>query len=148
MTRKQRRGIVILSALLIAGVSTALVLSALSHKIVFFYTPSELQASKLKQDSRIRLGGLVEKGTVQQGMDAAVRFTVTDGKAVLPVVFAGILPDLFREGQGVVAEGRLENGVFQADNVLAKHDENYMPAEVADALKKQGHWQPDGARKQ
>ena len=95
--------------------------------------------------TRIRLGGLVKPGSISRDNNLMVRFEVTDGSKAIPVTYQGILPDLFREGQGIVAEGSLDNsGVFRADNVLAKHDETYMPKEVADALKKQGHWKTDG----
>ena len=98
--------------------------------------------------TRIRLGGLVAPGSVSRGDPLSVRFEVTDGNQAIPVTYQGILPDLFREGQGVVAEGTLDNsGVFKADNVLAKHDETYMPKEVADALKKQGHWKDEYEKK-
>ncbi|HEU5178281.1 MAG TPA: cytochrome c maturation protein CcmE, partial [Burkholderiales bacterium] len=97
---------------------------------------------------RIRIGGLVKEGSVQRGESLAVRFEVTDGRSTIPVAYQGLLPDLFREGQGVVAEGALDpTGTLKADSVLAKHDETYMPKEVADALKKQGHWKNDAGSK-
>jgi cytochrome c-type biogenesis protein CcmE len=103
---------------------------------------------KIVAGQRIRLGGLVKPGTLTRGEELNVRFEVTDGKSVIPVAYKGILPDLFREGQGVVTEGSLDQaGLFRADNVLAKHDETYMPKEVADALKKQGHWKDDYEKK-
>ena len=112
--------------------------------IVFFYGPSEIAAKGVQPGTRLRIGGLVKEGSVQRGADQSVRFEVTDTIKAVPVRYRGLLPDLFREGQGVVAEGVLEtDGGFRADSVLAKHDENYMPREVADALKKQGVWQPD-----
>lgn len=142
MTRKQRRGILIVSGLAVCGVAVALVLAALRSEIMFFHSPAEVQAQKITPGTRFRLGGLVVEGSIERQNDGGVHFVVTDGTAKVPVVYAGILPDLFREGQGVVTEGRLTaNGSFAADSVLAKHDENYMPSEVADALKKQGHWQ-------
>jgi cytochrome c-type biogenesis protein CcmE len=146
MTRRQRRLILIGIALGILGVAAALVLSALRDTIVFFHSPTEIAEKSILPGTRIRIGGLVKEGSVQRdGLEA--RFEVTDGARSLPVVFRGVLPDLFREGQGVVAEGALESSqLFRADNVLAKHDENYMPREVVDALKKQGVWK-HGERK-
>lgn len=142
MTRKKRRFLLILAGIATMGVASMLVLTAMSSKIVFFHSPAEAREKAIKPGTRFRLGGLVAKGSVERQADARVQFVVTDGTANLSVVYAGILPDLFREGQGVVAEGQLgQDGVFRADSVLAKHDENYMPREVADALKKQGHWQ-------
>ena len=117
-------------------------LYALSDRITLFNTPSELAAQSVPDGARIRLGGLVVEGSVEKATDGAVRFSVTDGSAVVPVAYTGFLPDLFAEGQGVVAEGVLiDGGVFEADTVLAKHDEQYMPREVVDALKEQGVWQ-------
>lgn len=119
-----------------------MVLSALDTKITFFYSPSDIVENSVAPGERFRLGGLVEKGSVIRTEGTTIRFAVTDTARSVAVTYAGILPDLFREGQGVVTEGRLdENGVFKADIVLARHDENYMPKEVADALKRQGHWQ-------
>jgi cytochrome c-type biogenesis protein CcmE len=140
MTRRQRRLILIGLALGILGLAAALVLSALRDTIVFFHSPSEIAEKSIQPGTRIRIGGLVKDGSFQrEGLEA--RFEVTDGARSLPVVFRGVLPDLFREGQGVVAEGALESPqLFRADTVLAKHDENYMPREVVDALKKQGVW--------
>jgi cytochrome c-type biogenesis protein CcmE len=119
------------------------VLVAFNDNLVFFYSPSELRAKAVAPDRRVRIGGLVEDHSVLHGPDTRqVSFRVTDGTTDVGVVYDGILPDLFREGQGVVAEGRLRpDGVFAAMTVLAKHDENYMPREVVDALKKSGHWQ-------
>jgi cytochrome c-type biogenesis protein CcmE len=146
MTRRRRRLILIGLALGILGVAAALVLSALRDTIVFFHSPTEIAEKSIQPGTRIRIGGLVKEGSVRRdGLEA--RFEVTDGARSLPVVFSGVLPDLFREGQGVVAEGALESSqLFRADNVLAKHDENYMPREVVDALKKQGTWK-HGERK-
>jgi cytochrome c-type biogenesis protein CcmE len=111
---------------------------------VFFSTPAMVAEKHIQAGKRFRLGGLVEKGSLVRGDNLAVSFKVSDGDATLPVTYKGILPDLFREGQGVVAEGALDSsGVFKADTVLAKHDETYMPKDVADALKKQGHWKDD-----
>lgn len=139
-TRKKRRLYMLMAGMLLLGTATALVLTAFQDNLVFFYSPTDVQAKKVGEDRRFRLGGLVKEGSVSKD-GAAVLFTVTDMNADLPVRYAGILPDLFREGQGVVAEGRLDaSGVFVAREVLAKHDENYMPPEVADALKKSGQW--------
>jgi cytochrome c-type biogenesis protein CcmE len=145
MTRKQRRLTLIGAALAVLGVAAGLVLTALNDQIVFFNSPTDIATKGTKPGERIRLGGLVETGTVERGEKLVVRFKVTDGNKSIPVAYTGILPDLFREGQGVVTEGTIDAaGVFRADSVLAKHDENYMPREVADALKKQGHWQGEG----
>jgi cytochrome c-type biogenesis protein CcmE len=130
--------------LVLVGSAAALVFGALRQNIVYFYGPSELPAAELSQGARFRLGGLVEEGSIVRQRDGTVRFSVTDGKASVPVQFAGVLPDLFREGQGVVTEGHLENGVFVAGSVLAKHDERYMPREVVEALKRAGTWRGEG----
>ena len=144
MTRKQRRLTMIGGALLVLGIAVGLVLNALRDSIVFFSTPVMVAEKHIPAGKRFRLGGLVEPGSLVRGDHLAVSFKVSDGSATLPVAYQGILPDLFREGQGVVAEGSLDQaGVFKADTVLAKHDETYMPKEVADALKKQGHWKDD-----
>jgi cytochrome c-type biogenesis protein CcmE len=141
MTRKQRRGVLIGTCLVVLGVAVGLVLYAMRDSIVFFYSPSEVADLQLAPGQRFRLGGLVEPGSVVRGEGTAVRFVVTDRAKTLPVTYTGVLPDLFREGQGVVAEGVLEpDGVFHADNVLAKHDEKYMPPEVAKKLKAEGFW--------
>ncbi|MBB4305053.1 cytochrome c-type biogenesis protein CcmE [Rhodobium orientis] len=129
----------------IAGVVVAcavgLILYALTDQIVFFQSPTDIAEHPVPPQQRIRLGGLVKEGTVVRGQGTTVTFTVTDTANDVPVTFTGILPDLFREGQGVVVEGMLAaGGTFAADTVLAKHDENYMPKEVADSLKKQGVW--------
>jgi len=143
MTRKQRRLVLIGSGLVVLAIAAALVLTALRDSIVFFNSPTDIVEKKVQAGSRIRLGGLVQPGSLQR-KDVDAVFDVTDGKNVIRVNYRGILPDLFREGQGVVAEGQLlDGGSFRADSVLAKHDENYMPKEVADALKKQGHWKDD-----
>ena len=146
MSRRQRRLVLIGLCLAVLALAAALALSALRDTIVFFHSPTEVAAKKIEPGTRIRIGGLVKEGTLERdGLEA--RFEVTDGGASLPVVYSGVLPDLFREGQGVVAEGALQaGGTFRADNVLAKHDENYMPREVVDALKKQGVWQ-EGKKK-
>ena len=149
MTRKQRRLVLIGSGLGVLGLAAGLVLFALRDSIVFFNSPTDLVEKHVAAGTRVRLGGLVKPGSVQRGEELRVRFEVTDGKSAIAVAYRGILPDLFREGQGVIAEGTLEpDGVFKADSVLAKHDERYMPKEVADALKKTGHWKDDtGAKK-
>ena len=145
MTRKQRRLTLIGAAVGVLGLAAALVLVALKDSIVFFNSPSDVVEKRVAPGTRIRLGGLVQPGSLVRADQLSVRFDVTDGKQAIPVTYQGILPDLFREGQGVVTEGALEpSGMFRADSVLAKHDETYMPKEVADALKKQGHWK-DGA---
>lgn len=143
MTRKQKRMGVIVGGLAMLGAAAGLVLYALSDTIVFFYVPSEVAEKHIAPGQRFRLGGLVKPGSLVKGASATVNFEVTDNKkAVMKVAFTGQLPDLFREGQGVVAEGKLdEGGLFIADTVLAKHDETYMPKEVADKLKEQGLWQ-------
>lgn len=144
MTRKQRRLSLIAAAGSILALAVGLVLYAFQDTIVFFATPSEVQAGTLEPGTRLRLGGLVEDGSVVRGQGTTVAFSITDTEATVPVVYEGILPDLFREGQGVVTEGRFDaEGVFVADTVLAKHDENYMPREVADALKDKGVWKPE-----
>ena len=140
MKRKHKRLTFVVVGLGILGAAAALILAALDGSVTFFRSPTELTSDAATGDLRIRLGGLVEEGSVVRD-GAEVRFRVTDMQATVPVVYAGILPDLFREGQGVVAEGRMRNGVFVAEEVLAKHDETYMPPEVADALKKSGQWQ-------
>ena len=137
---KTRRLVGVLAMAALLGVSVALVLGALRENIVFFYTPSEIPAQA--EGSRVRIGGLVKEGSVAIDGLASV-FVVTDGEAEITVVYNGALPSLFREGQGVVAEGRLAEGRLSAINVLAKHDENYMPREVADSLRERGVWQGD-----
>jgi cytochrome c-type biogenesis protein CcmE len=142
MTRKQRRLILIGSALGVLAVAVALVLGALRQSIVFFNSPTDIIEQHAAAGSRIRVGGLVKPGSIERSADLNIKFEVTDGKSDIPVTYHGIVPDLFREGQGVVVEGKLgPGGLFQADTVLAKHDERYMPREVVDALKKSGRWQ-------
>lgn len=141
MTRKQRRSILIGMCLAVLGLAVGLIMFALEDSIVFFYSPSDVAEKNIRPGQRIRLGGLVAEGSVKRGENTTVSFSVTDTAKTIPVTFTGVLPDLFREGQGVVTEGKLRgDGVFVADNVLAKHDENYMPPEVAEALRKQGVW--------
>jgi cytochrome c-type biogenesis protein CcmE len=147
MTRKQRRLTMIGCALAVLGFAAGLVLYSLSDSIVFFSTPSMAAEQHIAPGKRFRLGGLVQPGSLVCRGDV-VSFQVADGSAKLPVIYKGIVPDLFREGQGVVAEGALDaSGTFRADTVLAKHDENYMPKDVADALKKQGHWKDEYDKK-
>jgi cytochrome c-type biogenesis protein CcmE len=143
MTRKQRRLILIGSSLGVLAIAAALVLSALRDSIVFFNSPTDIAEKHIVPGTRMRIGGLVKTGSLQRGDNLAIRFEVTDGKTDIAVRYQGIVPDLFREGQGVVTLGTLRpDGVFAASEVLAKHDETYMPKEVADALKKSGHWNP------
>lgn len=141
MTRKGRRLVLISAGLCVLALATGLILSALNDTIVFFRTPTEVAEGQITPGERVRLGGLVEDGSVSKN-GTTTTFKVTDGNGIVRVSYTGILPDLFREGQGVVTEGALRpDGMFVADSVLAKHDERYMPREVADALKKQGLWQ-------
>jgi len=141
MTRKQRRLGMIAGAGLVLAVAAALVLVALRDQIVFFYSPSELASKAPTPGTRVRLGGLVVDGSIVRSDDTSVSFGVTDTAETTKVDFHGVLPDLFREGQGIVAEGVLTpGGGVAADTVLAKHDEKYMPKEVVDALKAQGVW--------
>jgi cytochrome c-type biogenesis protein CcmE len=140
MKPKRRRLYLLLGSLAGLGVATALVLSAFEDNLVFFYSPSDLKTKSIAPERRFRLGGLVEAGSVARD-GTTVRFSVTDGAHSVAVTYTGILPDLFREGQGVVTEGALgADGAFRAASVLAKHDESYMPREVADALKAAGQW--------
>ncbi len=141
MKRKHKRLTFVVIALLLLGAAAALIMNALEDNIVFFHSPTDIIEKKVADDRRFRLGGLVEEGSVSKAGGAVTTFRVTDLKETIAVSYKGLLPDLFREGQGVVAEGRLKGGVFLADEVLAKHDETYMPPEVADALKKSGQWQ-------
>ena len=145
VTRKSRRLILIAACGAVLALAVGLILSAMSGSIVFFRSPSEVAAHGVGPGTRFRLGGLVKDGSLQRGPNQTVDFAVTDTNATVQVQYTGLLPDLFREGQGVVAEGTLEpGGIFRADTVLAKHDESYMPREVADALKAQGRWQEGG----
>lgn len=139
MTRKQRRATMIGAGVGILSLAAILMLFAFRDAIVFFHTPSDVAENKIAAGQRFRLGGLVAEGSVKRGEGRHVAFSVTDTLKTLPVTYDGILPDLFREGQGVVAEGAMSaDGVFQADSVLAKHDETYMPPEVAKALQEKG----------
>ncbi len=149
MTRKRRRFFIVSGFLITFSIAAALVLMAFEENIVFFYSPTELsrklEQQLIPQNRRLRIGGLVEDGSVDREDDGlTITFRVTDTVEVVPVRFRGLLPDLFREGQGVVAEGSMgSDGTFVATEVLAKHDETYMPKEVAEALKEAGQWQGD-----
>jgi cytochrome c-type biogenesis protein CcmE len=146
MTPRRRRLMFVLAALLCAGTAMGLVLNAFRSNLVFFFSPTQVAAKEAPLARSFRLGGLVQQGSVRrEGDGMTVRFVVTDTAQSVPVVYRGLLPDLFREGKGVVTRGKLQDdGVFQAAEVLAKHDENYMPPEAADALEKAGH--PMGSR--
>ena len=148
MKRKNKRLSFVFLTLLALAAAAGLVLAAFEDNIVFFHSPTEIVKKNIRPEQRLRVGGLVEEGTVKQtGQQAITSFRVTDLTTSLTVNFKGILPDLFREGQGVVAEGHYQNGVFEAKEVLAKHDETYMPKEVADALKKSGKWKGEASTK-
>ena len=134
MTPRRKRMAIALGVVAVVGAATALVLNAFQSNLVFFYTPTQIAAKEAPGGRTFRLGGLVVEGSVKRD-GIKVNFEVTDTAKTVPVQFSGILPDLFKEGKGVVAQGQLENGVFQAKEVLAKHDENYMPPEAAEALK-------------
>jgi cytochrome c-type biogenesis protein CcmE len=142
MTTKQKRRLSFALAMLFAGaVAAALVVVALQDNVLFFYSPSDIAARPPEAGRTIRVGGLVEPGSIKRGAGLEIAFGVTDGKHTVPVRYAGVLPDLFREGQGVVALGSVgQGGVFTATEILAKHDERYMPREVVDALKRSGRW--------
>ena len=141
MKPRTRRALWIAGGLAALGIAATLVLNAFQSNLVFFFTPTQVATNEAPRDRAFRIGGLVEAGSVVRDKDAlTVRFKVTDTVQAVPVVFTGILPDLFREGKGVVAQGRIgADGIFLAREVLAKHDENYMPPEAADALRKAGH---------
>lgn len=144
MKRKRKRLTIIAGGLTFLGAAAGLTFYALGEKSSYFYMPADLATASIAPGQRIRLGGLVEEGSVERGAGTRIAFGVEDGAGKVKVVYDGILPDLFREGQGVVTEGSLgTDGVFVADSVLAKHDETYMPKEVADSLKAQGVWQPE-----
>ena len=147
MKNRTRRALWIAGGLAGLGVAATLVLNAFQSNLVFFLTPTQVAANEAPRDRSFRIGGLVEAGSVVRDNDAlTVRFRVTDTAKTIPVTYTGILPDLFREGKGVVAQGRIgTDGVFKASEVLAKHDENYMPPEAAEALKKAGHPMDKGA---
>jgi len=142
MTRKAKRLTLIFGALAVLGLAAALIMFALRDNIVFFYTPTQLAEKHPGPGARLRIGGLVKQGSLVKGESRDVSFVITDNEKELATTYTGLLPDLFREGQGVVADGVLgSDGKFRADSVLAKHDERYMPRDVAEALKKQGVWQ-------
>jgi cytochrome c-type biogenesis protein CcmE len=143
MTRKRRRLYFVIGGLALLGLAVGLTLSALNDNLVFFYGPSDLYAKHIPPGRLVRVGGLVAAGSYKhEANGSTIDFTVTDGKKSVPVTYSGTIPDLFREGQGVVVEGRLAaNGTFMASTLLAKHDERYMPPEVVEALKKAGRWQ-------
>ena len=141
MKPKHKRLTFVVIGLAILGLATVLFLNAMKDGIVFFHTPTEIAEKSFPLDRRIRIGGLVEEGSVKRPGGSVITFAVTDMANAVPVRYDGLLPDLFREGQGVVANGYLRNGIFEADEVLAKHDENYMPPEAAEALKKSGYWE-------
>jgi cytochrome c-type biogenesis protein CcmE len=144
MTRKGRRLLLVGGGVGVLAVAVALMLNAFRGSIVFFNSPSDVAQTHVAPGTRMRLGGLVKIGSLVRADNLKVQFEVTDGRHEIPVHYQGVLPDLFREGQGVVAEGEINaSGVFTADTILAKHDERYMPKEVADALKRSGHWKDD-----
>ena len=147
MTPKKQRRIAFAIALVVAGAgAAALIVGALKDNVLYFYSPSDVAAKHVAPGVAFRIGGLVEQNSVKRGPGADVHFVVTDGTGQVPVAFTGVLPALFREGQGVVAQGSLNTaGTFEAKEVLAKHDEKYMPPEVVDALKRNGRWQ-EGAQ--
>jgi cytochrome c-type biogenesis protein CcmE len=148
MTRRRRRLVLIGCGLSVLAIAVALMLNAFRDSIVFFNSPTDVAEKHVAPGTRIRLGGLVKAGSFVRSDNLKIRFDVTDGSRDVPVAYQGVLPDLFREGQGVVAEGALDgSGLFNADTILAKHDETYMPKEVAEALKKSGHWKDDYARR-
>jgi cytochrome c-type biogenesis protein CcmE len=148
MTRKQKRLVIIGGGMSFIMAAVLLVMFAFGQSVAYFYMPGDLAKTPVEPGTRIRLGGLVAEGSVKRGEGRTVAFTVTDGEDNVPVSYTGILPDLFREGQGVVTEGSFDavSHAFIADSVLAKHDENYMPKEVADRLKEKGVWKQDEAK--
>ena len=145
MKPRTRRGLAILAGVVTLGGATLLVLNAFQSNLVFFFSPTQVAANEAPRDRNFRIGGLVEEGSLKrEGQSLTMNFVITDMAQRVPVSYTGMLPDLFQEGKGVVAQGKLgPDGVFVADQVLAKHDETYMPPEVADALKRSGHWQPE-----
>jgi cytochrome c-type biogenesis protein CcmE len=147
-SRKARRRLLVVAvAAPILGLAVGLTLYAMRDAVIFFYGPSQARAEHVPAGRLVRVGGLVAPGSVVKSPDGEVRFSITDNAAAVQTRFKGDLPDLFREGQGVVAQGEFDGaGVFQAKQVLAKHDEKYMPKEVVDALKKSGQWRGDGAK--
>ncbi len=148
MTRRQRRLTLIGGSLTVLAIAVALMLNAFRDSIVFFNSPSDVRERHVVSGTHIRLGGMVKTGSLVHADGLHIRFVVTDGKDEIPVTYTGVVPDLFREGQGVVAEGALDSsGTFVADTILAKHDATYMPKEVVDALKKSGHWKDEYAER-
>jgi cytochrome c-type biogenesis protein CcmE len=147
MNARKRRRLYFVLALLAGGAGAAgLAVAALQDNVLYFYSPSDIFAKHVEPGVAFRIGGLVKKHSVHKGRGTDIHFVVTDGKSSVPVQYDGDLPSLFREGQGVVAMGSLDTkGTFEATQVLAKHDEKYMPPEVVDALKRSGHWQEHGA---
>ena len=141
MTPRRRRMVAMSLGLVSLAAATALVLAAFEQNLLYFYTPTQIAQGEAPSGQRLRVGGLVEQGSVRRAPGSLeVRFDVTDLERTITVAYAGVLPDLFREGQGVVAHGRVESaGLFRADEVLARHDENYMPPEVAEMLEERGH---------
>ncbi len=145
--RKQQRLALVVLAVVLVGAAAGLVLAALQDKVAFFVTPTQVAEKSVEPGRHFRLGGLVVDGSIKRDSDGTVRFAVTDKASAVPVAYKGLLPDLFRDGQGVVTQGVLRaDGVFEASEVLAKHDENYMPKEVADALKQAGYWNEQQAK--
>ncbi len=144
--RKRRRLYFVVSLLMGGAAAAGLAIAALQDNVLYFYSPSDVYAKHVTPGVAFRIGGLVEKKSVKKGPGATTRFVVTDGRSTVPVTYTGDLPALVREGQGVVAIGRLEGGgTFDANQILAKHDEKYMPPEVVDALKRSGRWQETGS---
>lgn len=145
MKPKHQRLLFVVVSMVFLLVGGLLTLSAFRENLVFFYSPSDLQDKKLSVEKTVRVGGLVKAGSIERGKDDSVRFIITDGKADVKVSYSGILPNLFRDGQGCIAEGNMvASGEFLAKKILAKHDEKYMPKEVVDALRRSGEWRGDG----
>lgn len=138
---KRKRLLTLVISMASLGIAALLIIPVFQENLVYFQSPSDLQESAPDPDKRIRIGGLVKDGSTEKITEMNLRFTITDGQHEIPVQYEGLVPTLFREGQGVIAEGKLAQGVFQAEKILTKHDENYMPPEVAKALKDAGHWQ-------
>jgi cytochrome c-type biogenesis protein CcmE len=146
MKPKNQRLVLVAAAAVAVLIAVLLAMWGLKDRASYFYTPADVVAGKAGQGQAMRLGGMVERGSIRRLPDGVtIRFVVTDGQAQTPVVYRGIVPDRFREGTGAVAEGRLENGIFVADTILAKHDERYMPRELTKQLKAQGEWRGDGS---
>lgn len=143
MKRKHQRLVFVLFSMALVGLAATLVLNSFRDNLIFFYTPTQWheQSASIDRTRELRIGGLVEAGSIDHTAPDTVKFTITDLTHTLPVTYTGMLPTLFREGQGVVAQGRVEKGQLVASSILAKHDENYMPKEVAEALKRSGRWQ-------